>query len=70
MGNPLSESNARSIAFKSHRDVPESAEGSLPILTQFEKVLTDIPQYEAAWSRDTSRWPILPRTEPIGIIQS
>ena len=70
MGNPLSESNARSIAFKSHRDVPERAEGSLPIFTQFEKVLTDRPLYEAAWSRDTRRWPIPPRTESIGIIQS
>lgn len=34
-------SNARSIAFRSHRVVPASGEGSLPDRTQAEKALGD-----------------------------
>jgi hypothetical protein len=41
-------SSARSIAFKSHRDVPGIRTGSRPFLTQSEKALLDKPQYCAA----------------------
>lgn len=41
---PLNESNARSIAFKSHLEVPAREEGNLPSFTHFEKALTDSPQ--------------------------
>ena len=42
---PLAESSAASIAFKSHRQVPEIGGGSLPARTQVENACADIPQY-------------------------
>jgi hypothetical protein len=41
---PLNESNARSIAFKSHREVPRRGEGNLPSFTHLENALVDSPQ--------------------------
>jgi hypothetical protein len=41
---PFSESSARSIAFKSHLDVPSKGFGTRPKLTQFENVLGETLQ--------------------------
>jgi hypothetical protein len=70
MVSPLNESSATSIAFKSHRDVPESEEGSIPIFTHLEKAPADSPQYDAASPRDTRRWLKLVRSDCVEFVLS